>query len=327
MGRGFLLSSSVKKLHICQKKMPISSINYSEDVYLYALNVLFGDNPLIGHSIIENMGSAKAFFILDNSEIKRLFPYGSKYPFFINESLLQKASTDISLIKKHSSEFLSCFNPRYPSVLFDYPFNPICLCAKGNTVLLNESKRIFLSIVGLDCFDKISISRLGIFLSKLSDKQYPITIICDLSVKSKNEIIKQSLQYNFPVIGILSCSIDYLWKGLISEIERDLIDKQRGVIITDIPIHSPFASSCSSRHWRLISGMSHAIIQLGCSYTSQSMGICKLAHTFGKELYSYPGRLEDSSAGGSNYLIGKNVAQAIYSTENLISELEHFFSK
>ena len=262
-------------------------------------------------SLMSYCGSAEAIFSTKGSVLKTIPGIGPKTAAAIcNHVGFTQAEAEITFIEKYKIKPLFFTDKEYPSRLKNCGDAPIILYFKGDTDL-NTSKII--SIVGTR-----NATEYGKELCRklIADLQvhHPL-VISGLAYGIDTMVHKECLKNNIHTVGILGHGLDRIYPAL----NRNLAGKmlECGGLLTEFTSETnPDRENFPKRN-RIIAGMSDATIVVEANIKGGALITAEIANSYNRDVFAFPGRVEDEYSSGCNFLIKTNRANLISGVKDL----------
>jgi DNA processing protein len=111
----------------------------------------------------------------------------------------------------------------------------------------------------------------------------------------------------------------YPWRH--QEFAERLVHTTGCALITDYPPGTAPLAVHFLRRNRIIAGLSRATLLMESKIRGGGMMTCRLAFSYGREVYALPGRVDDLRSQGCNLLIREKIAEPLTSPSELIKSL------
>jgi DNA processing protein len=111
----------------------------------------------------------------------------------------------------------------------------------------------------------------------------------------------------------------YPWRH--TEFAERLVSTPGCALITDYPPGTAPLAIHFLRRNRIIAGLSHSTLLIESKIRGGGMMTCRLAFSYGREVYALPGRVDDLRSQGCNLLIREKIAEPITSEKELLRSL------
>lgn len=206
------------------------------------------------------------------------------------------------------AEIISYRNSSYPKALLEISDFPPVLTVLGQKDLLNRDA---ISIVGARSASSNGCNFANKLARELGEADY--AIVSGFASGIDTAAHKGSLDTG--TIAVLGGGVDDIYPRGNEELYYEI--KNKGLIISEVPLNSaPRAENFPSRN-RIVSGLSKAIIIIEAGARSGTIHTARQALEQGKEILVAPGNPYDCRCEGSNKLI-KDGANVITCTDDVI---------
>ncbi len=282
------------------------------DVYKIALTLVDGVGQMLAKRLYAHFGDAEKVFSASMAQLNAVEGIGKKTAeAIINTQALAIAEKELQFIKKHQIEVLAIDSNDYPKRLRNCYDAPLLLYYKG-TVNLNQHR--VLSIVGTrnaTVYGKLLCKQLAEVL-----KPYNVLVVSGLAHGIDAAAHKESVMAKIPTVGVLGHGLDRIYPA----IHRDLAAKMitNGGLLTEFMSGSnPHRENFPKRN-RIIAGMADATIVVEASIKGGALITAEIANSYNRDVYAFPGRVNDEFSEGCNFLIKTNRAGLINNPMDLI---------
>lgn len=277
-----------------------------------ALTLIDGVGPLIAKKLLQHFGSATQIFNANQKQLLQIDGIGKKTAEAImHTNALVLAEKELGFIDKHQIKVLFYEDEDYPKRLKNCYDAPLVLYYKG-TADLNASKIV--SIVGTR-----NATAYGKMLSKqLMEvlKPYNVLIVSGLAHGIDAAAHKESILQEMPTIGVLGHGLDRIYPAANRELAAKML-KCGGLLTEFLSGTNPDRENFPKRN-RIIAGMADVTIVVEASIKGGALITAEIANSYNRDVYAYPGRINDEFSEGCNFLIKTNRAGLINSPQDLI---------
>ncbi len=291
----------------------------NESLYLIGLTFLKGVRDVLARHLLQYFTSAEEIFKAKRSVLERVPGIGAYTAEQIENgriNALKCAEKELSFIDKHKIRLYVITEDDYPRRLKECQDAPVVFYYRGNADL--DAIKI-ISIVGTR-----SISDYG---RKLTD-----SLVRDLSVMFPDLLIISGLAYgvdicahrsalknHLPTVGVLAHGLDRIYPAAHRNIAAGMIET--GGLLTDFASGTNPDRENFLRRNRLVAGLSDATIVVESAEKGGSLVTADIAFSYGRDVYTFPGRITDELSAGCNRLIQMNKAGLINSAKDLVMSL------
>jgi DNA processing protein len=221
---------------------------------------------------------------------------------------------EIEFIEKYKIQTLFLTDQQYPRRLLNCYDAPTMLYYRGSADL-NSSKII--SIVGTR--NNTEYGR-QITEQLVSDLQsFKVIIVSGLAYGIDVIAHKAALQNNLQTVGVLAHGLDKIYPKLHSGIAKQMTIY--GGLLTEFPKQTLPDKHNFPRRNRIVAGMADATIVIETAVKGGSIITAELANGYNRDVFAFPGRINDAKSGGCNYLIKNGKAILLSNAEELVEWL------
>ena len=269
------------------------------DIHAKALINYFGDAEAVFSARKKNLEALEGIGIIRANSIK-------------NFNDFQKAEEEIAFIKKYKIATLFITDKNYPQRLLNCYDSPTLLYYKGNADL-NSSKII--AIVGTRNNSEYGKSICEKLIEQLAGED--IIIISGLAFGIDSIAHKTAVKNEMKTIGVLAHGLDMVYPSQNGGLAKQMI-KNGGLLTEFRSLTKPDRQNFPSRN-RIVAGISDAIIVVETGIKGGSLITAELGNGYNKDVFAFPGRINDGKSEGCNFLIKNNKA-ALFTCANDILE-------
>jgi DNA processing protein len=191
---------------------------------------------------------------------------------------------------------------------------PIVLFYKGNADL---NPRRSLAIVGTRRISPYGKEILQEFMDVLCS--YDVTIISGLAYGVDILAHKEALRLGMPTVGVTAHGLDRLYPSIHRPVAERMLEN--GGILTEYPSGTtPDRDNFPARN-RIVAGITDATVIIESAVKGGALITAEFANDYNREVFAFPGRINDAYSKGCNQLIKANKAMLIESAEHLIEAM------
>lgn len=283
-------------------------------LYEIALSLVPRIGIITAEKLVNQLGSPKQIFKEKEKSLRKIEGIGTVLTRNIaSGKALKRAGEELEFIIKNNISVHFFHNHSYPQRLKSCADAPIVLYAKG-TPDLNKSR--FISIVGTRNATDYGRQVTDELITGLSKRGYPVVIVSGLAYGIDIHAHRTALKNNVPTIGVVAHGLDMLYPSLHSEIAREMV-KNEGGIVTDFLSNSELIRKNFVKRNRIIAGMSDATIVVESAAKGGGLVTADIANSYNRDVFAYPGRKGDIFSAGCNFMIKSHRAALIESLEDL----------
>lgn len=290
-------------------------MNDEEIFYCIALTRMTGFNLPVALQLYHTLGSSKAIYKHRNN-IGDVVPDSSLH---LRETIrnwdeaLKRAAVEMEFIKKSGIKTLTLQDADYPERLRECPDAPIILYYKG-TADLNQ--RHVIDIVGTRRCTAYGQDLIRRFLSDLRTICPNVLIVSGLAYGIDICAHKNALEYGYETVGVLAHGLDQIYPPRHRNTAVEMV--KRGGLLTEYISQTEALPNNFRQRNRIVAGISDATILVESAYKGGGLITCRIAQEYGRDVFAFPGRVNDQFSEGCNNMIRNNTAALIMSAADFV---------
>lgn len=290
---------------------------YNDHLYEIALTLVPNVGPKTARVLLSHFGSAEAIFKASAKELKAVEGIGDvRMASFKDEGIFSKAQEEMEFCIKNGITPLLLNTPQYPKRFLNCDDAPLLLFYKG-TADLNTAKVI--AVIGTRKNTDYGQRVTEDLIEGLKDVK-DVLIVSGLALGIDTFAHKASLKHGLPTVGVLGHSLETIYPYSNKQLANDML--QHGGLLSEFPSGTkPDRQNFPVRN-RVVAGMSDITVLVESEVKGGGMITAYVAHSYGREVAAFPGRVYDSKAGGPNHLIRKQIASLINNADDLLELME-----
>lgn len=286
-------------------------------IYQIGLTMINGVGDILARHLLQTLGDAEAVFAEKRQLLERVPGIGSTIAAEIKRpEVLLRAEKELAFIEKNN---ISCFfltDTDYPARLRECPDAPVLFYFKGNANL--DAARI-ISIVGTRNATDYGRELTESLLKDLAGSIPDLLVVSGLAYGIDICAHRSALRNQLPTVAVLAHGLDRIYPATHRSTAVEML--QSGGLLTDFPSGTdPDRPNFLCRN-RIIAGLSDCTIVVESAEKGGSLVTADIAFSYGRDVYSFPGRVNDSRSKGCNTLIRQNKAALITSADDLLAAL------
>jgi len=284
-------------------------------LYELALTMINSVGPVTARNIVSYCGSPEAVFRQSRKSLTRIPSIGEKTAVeILSKSVLVNAEKEMEFIQKHDIHYHFYLDKSYPSRLKNYPDSPLMLFFHGN---IDFDQPRTLGIVGT----RQPTDQGQMLCEKLIEelREFDLTIISGLAYGIDAISHQTAVRTGMQTIGILGTGIDKTYPAVHRNLRNKMLSK--GGVATEFPSGTgPDKENFPMRN-RIIAGLSDAVLVVESGIKGGSMITAQIAFGYNKDVFAFPGRVQDPMSSGPNFLIKANIAGLVESASDLTDRM------
>lgn len=287
----------------------------TELLYQIALTLVPNIGDIHAKALINNFETAAAIFSASKKDLESLEGIGTVRANSIKKfNDFKRAEEEVAFVEKYKITPLFLTDKNYPQRLLNCYDSPSILYYKGNADL-NSPKII--AIVGTRTHNEYGKTLCEKLIEELASED--VIIISGLAFGIDSIAHKTSVKYNVKTIGVMAHGLDMVYPSQNSGLAKQMITN--GGLLTEFKSQTkPDRQNFPSRN-RIVAGISDAIVVIESGIKGGSLITAELGNGYNKDVFAFPGRVNDTKSEGCNFLIKNNKAGLITSANDLIENM------
>ncbi len=285
----------------------------TEKKYQIALSFINGIGSINAKKLLAYVGSPEAVFKEKKQNLLKIPGIGEKVAKEVfNKEILKKTEAEINFIEKHTITTYFYTDKDYPNRLKQYDDSPIVLYFKGQADL-NQQKII--SIVGTRKATTAGLENCKQLISKLNDKGHKVLIVSGLAYGIDIQAHKLALKNEQETVAVLGHGLNMIYPSAHKTIAKEIIGQ--GGLLSELPSSAKLDPAHFVKRNRIIAGIADATVVIESAKKGGSLITAKIANDYNKDVFAFPGRVNDRYSEGCNFLIKTNRAALIESADDI----------
>lgn len=260
--------------------------------------------------IIDEYGSAEAFYNLTDDEIKSIKFISKSEKDRILKKDLDLAENYLDYISKNGTRFLIPEDDDFPKALLNIADSPKGLFCRGKWIDMNRN--ILVAVVGAR-----KCTQYGYSCAKTISKDIAragAIIVSGMAMGIDSAAHEGALEVNMPTIAVLGCGVNVVYPPSNHALMKRIMET--GMVISEYPVNTEPAKHTFPERNRIISGVSNGVVVVEASERSGSLITARYAMEQDKDLFAVPGNINSTYSKGTNELI-KDTAKLITCADDI----------
>lgn len=262
--------------------------------------------------LIQMFGTAEEVLEQPKSRLQKIDGFGDqKLKFFGDPRYYAFAKAELTYIRSNKIHVSAYMETQYPRRLKHCIDGPVLLFSRGN-IDWNNSR--ILSIVGSRKMTPYGFAMIENLLEELAPIK-PL-IISGFAYGVDIAVHKTAIKQSIPNVGVLAHGLNQIYPKVHAKYMKEV--EQNGGFVTDFGSKDPFVHTNFLRRNRIIAGLSEATIVIESAEKGGSLVTSDFANGYNRDVFSVPGRVNDSQSKGCNNLIKQQKAHLLTSAADLL---------
>jgi DNA processing protein len=283
-----------------------------EKVCRLALTQIPKVGVITAKQLVAHCGSALAVFQQSKRALQGIPGIGPQLAQAIStQKSLRLAEEELKRMEKKGIQMLYYLDRDYPKRLKHHADSPLILFYKGS-VNLNALRVV--SVVGTRKPTPLGRALCEQFIEELRHPN--LLVVSGLAYGIDSIAHKKSCELQIPNVAVLGHGLSSIYPAAHYPIARK-IESCGGLLSEYFCEVKPEKEHFPMRN-RIIAGMCDALVVVETALKGGSIISAELANNYHKDVFAFPGRVNDSKSRGCNQLIKQHKAALIESAEDLI---------
>lgn len=287
----------------------------SELLHTLALTYAKGIGDITGRKLITHFGSAENLF----REIRSPLPSSSVTPALkkalSDPQLFNLAERELSFASANGIEVSSVFDHSYPFRLKECADAPLVLFRKGAASL--DGPRV-IAVVGTRRSTEYGKELVEGLITDLA--AYNTVVVSGLAFGIDIIAHRASLSCGLSTVAVVAHGLDRIYPGQHKKYVLEMLE-QDGAIVSDFPSGTNPDKENFPKRNRIIAGLADAVIVAEARETGGALITADIANSYGREVFAFPGRVNDPASKGCLRLIRNNQAALITCGADLVKAM------
>lgn len=263
--------------------------------------------------LIAYAGSPEAVFKLNKQALLKIPGIGESITnSILSQKVLDRAEKELEFIDKYKIATYYYLDDNYPKRLKQCDDAPIVLFARGN-IDFNQAKVI--SIVGTRKATEAGKSLCDKLVKELAERGHQAVIVSGLAYGIDITAHKAALKYQLPTIAVVAHGLDMIYPSLHTNIAKQIVNQ--GAIVSELLSGNKLDSRYFVQRNRIIAGLADATVVVESQRKGGALITAEIANSYNRDVFAFPGRIDDRYSAGCNRLIKIHKAALIESVEDL----------
>ena len=283
----------------------------NEGLYAIALTLVPGIGPVLAKNLISYCGGPQAVFEEKASRLIKIPGIGETLALAIKESdHLHEAEKELEFIHAKNIQLITYYHESYPMRLKQVDDSPTLLYYKGDQDL-NHHRTV--AIVGTRTPTERGIMNCEKLVEDLAP--FDVQVISGLAYGIDSTAHSSSVQNGIATIGIPGHGLDRIYPAKNKKLLQKMLE--HGGILSQFPSGTkPDRENFPMRN-KLIAAMADVVVVIESKRSGGSMITATFANEYFKDVFAFPGRIQDENAEGCNKLIKEHRAHLLESAKDL----------
>ncbi|MCX6295217.1 MAG: DNA-processing protein DprA [Bacteroidetes bacterium] len=279
--------------------------------YKIAISLIPNIGDVLAKRLISHCGSVKAVFEEKKNALEKISGIGEIIAkAIVNQKVFNRAEEEIKFIEKNEITPLFYLDKEYPKRLTHCEDSPVLLYFKGKANMNSEK---VISIVGTREATDYGKQQCEKLIADLAI--YNPIIVSGLAYGIDICAHKAAMENNLTTICGLAHGLDKIYPAIHTQAATKMLEN--GGWLSDFTSNVIPNRENFPRRNRIVAGMSDATIVIESKINGGSLITADIANSYNRDVFAFPGRVNDECSRGCNNLIKQNKAALIQSAADI----------
>lgn len=268
--------------------------------------------------LLEMVGSAQTLFSMSKKELDELFgTHENIVDAITTRSMFPIVEKEMAFIEKNNIRVLFFQEPDYPQRL-NLPGcedTPTVLYVLGNADF-NPERAV--SIVGTRKATPQGTDLTRRLVTGFYGEN--ITVVSGLALGIDAAAHSAALDNTLPTIAVLGHGLDQLYPPLNRNLAKQILGNG-GALVTERMSGTALSPKLFPVRNRIVAALSDATIVVEASKTGGALITANIANSYHRDLFAFPGRVDDKYSEGCNAIIANNRAVLVRNADDVFANL------
>ncbi len=286
-----------------------------EVLYSIALSEALEEDYRTQNQLMERLGSAKSVYD-HHMSIRDVIPDAGDVLVMRLKTMDQYmviAEAEVKWADKRGVHCICRNDERYPRRLRECADAPILLYTKGEADL--NAKHV-VSVVGTRHCTEYGKKMCEHLIEDIKVMVPDTLIVSGLAYGIDITAHRAALEKGLPTVAVLAHNIGTIYPSVHKHVAEEMLEN--GGLVTEYSSGATTSKRNFVARNRIVAGMSDAVVVVESKAWGGSLITAKLANSYNRDVFAFPGSVGKEMSAGCNGLIKKCAAQLIESGEDLV---------
>ncbi|SEF84435.1 DNA-processing protein DprA [Parabacteroides chinchillae] len=286
-------------------------------IYQISLTMINGVGDILARHLLETFGDPEAIFSEKKQTLEKVPGIGTLLAAEIKRpEVFLKAEQELAFIEKNNITPYFLTDNEYPERLKQCPDAPVLFYFKGNA---NLNQKHIISIVGTRHSTDYGRELTAGLIDKMASLLPDTLIVSGLAYGIDICAHRNALKNQLATVAVLAHGLDRIYPSIHRNTAVEMLPQ--GGLLTDFPSKTEPDKPNFVKRNRIVAGLADATIVIESADKGGSLITADIAFSYGRDVFTFPGRVTDTHSKGCHLLVKQNKAGLITSAEDLISAM------
>jgi DNA processing protein len=282
-----------------------------ERVYQVALGLLAGVGPIRAKAMVSHVGNLEGVFKEKEKNLALIQGVGHATVRAMNrKAALLRAEDELAFIEKFKIDLYYYQDKKYPAKLKYCDDGPVILFSKGN-VNFNKKNVAIVGTRKATPYGKKLTRELIEDLSSLD-----VQVVSGLAYGIDIEAHRAALDNELSTLAVMGLGLDIIYPAAHKSTAKAML--KNGGLVTEYLSRTAGDTSNFPRRNRIVAGLCDAVVIVESGVSGGSLITANLANDYNRDVFAFPGNVDQEYSRGCNNLIRLDKAHLITNAGDMV---------
>jgi DNA processing protein len=269
-----------------------------------ALSLIPKIGPVMARRLVSYVGSPEGVFRESTTRLLKIPNVGKHMVAAMHDrDIHRRVENELRFIERYEIRPLFYLDPGYPARLGNCEDAPVMLYVKGHLDI--ECYKV-LSIVGTRKATHRGVDLCEKLVADLALNDPGLIIVSGLAYGIDICAHKAALKNSLTTVAVLGHGMDTIYPSVHRDVAAEIA--KRGALVSEFSSQTPFMRSNFVSRNRIIAGLCDATVVVESGDKGGALITADIANSYHRDVFAFPGRVNDSRSKGCNQLIKNSKA-------------------
>jgi len=269
--------------------------------------------PVLARRLISCTGSVEGIFREGKDKLMKIPYAGTQLVKALKDKeIFARVERELAFMERYGIRAVFYQDAEYPGRLRNCEDAPILLYVRGDW---DVEKRKVLSLVGTRRATDRGVDLCNRLVEDLAQGSPELVIVSGLAYGIDICAHRAALKNNLTTLAILGHGMDTIYPSVHRKTAAEIT--RQGALISEFSSQTPFVRGNFVSRNRIIAGLADATVVVESGEKGGALITADIANSYNRDVFAFPGRVNDARSRGCNHLIKTNKASLIEGAADL----------
>lgn len=269
--------------------------------------------PVLARRLISVTGSVEGVFRERPGQLKKIPNVGEHVIAALSDRrIFKQVDRELAFIERYGIRPVFYLDADYPGRLRNCEDSPVMIYIKGR---LDTDEQKVLSIVGTRRATDRGLGLCRELVEDLAKTGEKVVVVSGLAYGVDVCAHKAALDHGLPTVAVLGHGLDTIYPSVHRQVAAEIAES--GALVSEFSSQTAFVRGNFISRNRIIAGLSDATVVVESGEKGGALITADIANSYNREVFAFPGRVDDPRSKGCNQLIKSTKASLIEDAADL----------